>query len=156
MIALNSKSKVHFDHLKHMNIEFTALAQTLSSIGGYYPNFKNWLYFSFRKEMIEGKRSIVLARDGNIIAGMSLLKHTIDERKICTFYVSPSYRGCGIGSQLMDQSTAYLGEKNINITVAEERNSELYPLLISKGFTIEQKISGYYRNAVDEYFYSLK
>jgi len=156
MIALNSKSKVIFEHIESENIKFSDLAKSLSTVGAYYPSFKNWLYFTFRKEMIEGKRSIVIARTGNGIAGLSLLKNTLDEKKICTFYVSPSYRGIGVGHQLMDASTSYLGDKNIKITVAEERNPDIYPLLKSKGFSIEKKVSGYYRDNVDEYFYSLK
>ena len=156
MIALNSKSKVIFEHIESENIKFSDLAKSLSTVGAYYPNFKNWLYFTFRKEMIEGKRSIVIARTGNSIAGLSLLKHTIDEKKICTFYVSPSYRGIGVGHQLMDAATSYLGDKDIKITVAEERNLELYPLLKSKGFSIESNVIGYYRENINEYFYSLK
>jgi ribosomal protein S18 acetylase RimI-like enzyme len=156
MIALNSKSKVFFELLECKNVEFSDLAESLSTVGAYYPNFKNWLYFTFRKEMIEGKRSIVIARAGNKIAGWSLLKHSFDEKKICTFYISPSYRRTGVSHQLMDFSTSYLGDKDIKITVAEERNLDLYPLLESKGFSIENKVIGYYREDVAEYFYSLK
>ncbi|MCX7097710.1 MAG: GNAT family N-acetyltransferase [Methylococcales bacterium] len=160
MIALNSKPKVIFEHIESESIKFSDLAKSISTVGAYYPNFKNWLYFTFRKEMIEGKRSIIIARAGNSIAGLSLLKHSLDEKKICTFYVSPSYRGIGVGHQLMDASTSYLGDKDkdkdIAITVAEERNSELYPLLKSKGFSIENKVIGYYRENINEYFYSLK
>lgn len=156
MIALNSKPKVIFEHLGCNNAKFSDIAKSLSTVGGYYPSFKNWLYFTFRKELIEGKRSIVIARDGNSLAGLSLLKHTIDEKKICTFYILPPYRENGVGDMLMDESTSYLGGKDIKITVAEERNQELCPLLKSKGFSIENKVSGYYRDNVDEYFYSLK
>ena len=156
MIALNSKSKVLFEHLESKDIKFSGIAKSLSTVGGYYPNFKSWLYFTFRKEMIEGKRSIIIAHDGNSLAGLSLLKYTIDEKKICTFYVLPPFRGNGVGDMLMDESTSYLGDKDIKITVAEEHNQELYPLLKSKGFSIENKVSGYYRDNVDEYFYSLK
>jgi ribosomal protein S18 acetylase RimI-like enzyme len=156
MIAFKSRQKVLFERLECDGVQFSSLAKSLFEAGIYYPNFKNWLYFSFRKEMIEGKRSIVIARCGNRVAGMSLLKNTLVEKKICTFYILPSYRGSGIGRQLMDESISRLGDKDIKITVAEEQNLELYPLLTSKGFSVENKVSGYYRDNVDEYFYSLK
>ena len=81
MITLNSKPKVLFEHLESKDIKYSDIAKYLSAVGGYYPNFKSWLYFTFRKEMIEGKRSIVIAHYGDSLAGLSLLKHTVDEKK---------------------------------------------------------------------------
>lgn len=155
MIVLNPKTNVIFEHLQPEELRFQVIAKSLSSVACYYPNFKNWLYFTFRKEMIEGKRSIIIARNGNSLAGLSLLKHSSSEKKICTFYITPDFRDAGIGHQLLNQSISYLGEEDIKITVAQERNSELYPLLKSKGFSLEKKIGGYYRNNIDEYFYSI-
>lgn len=156
MIALKCKPKMLLEQVSYDSASFCSLAHTLSHVSLYYPNFKEWLYFTFRKEMISGTRSIVVAHDQGRVAGLALLKNSSAEKKICTFYVLPSFREIGLGHQLMDASIACLGNKDTTITVAEERNSELYPLLKSKGFSLEKKITGLYRDNVDEYFYSLK
>jgi ribosomal protein S18 acetylase RimI-like enzyme len=156
MITLKTKYKTHCELANINTINFLRLSRTLSDVSPHYPNFKEWLYFTFRKEMIQGLRTIAVARHQGVYAGFSLLKNASNEKKICTFYVLPSFRGMSIGSQLMDFSTTYLGNTDISITVSEERNPELYPLLRRKGFSLESRVKGYYRDNADEYFYSLK
>jgi len=156
MIELKTKSRTHCEIASFGAVSFSLLADALSDVSPHYPNFKEWLYFTFRKEMLQGLRTIVIARQQGVCAGLSLLKNAPSEKKICTFYVLPSYRGIGVGTQLMDFSTSYLGNADINITVSEERNPDLYPLLRKKGFSLESHVKGFYREDVDEYFYSLK
>ncbi|WP_343582568.1 GNAT family N-acetyltransferase [Pseudomonas sp.] len=144
-----------FELMSERDIAFDCIASCLESVAAHYPGFKEWLYFTFRTGLIQGKRSVLLARSNNDVMGLSLLKHDGLEKKICTFFVLPEYRGIGVARELMNHSLSNLGEANIGITVSEERNDELYPLLASKGFTLHKAVAGYYRNSKIENFYSL-
>jgi ribosomal protein S18 acetylase RimI-like enzyme len=136
-------------------IEFTALYRFLADVEPLYPNFKSWFNFTFRRNIGSGERQVVLAHDGVQIIGVALLKKNSIENKICTFYVSPEYRGLSIGNDLMDLALSTLDSNDTRITVSTERNSELSPLLFSKGFNVYQSLEGFYRQDSTEYFYKL-
>lgn len=130
----------------------------LAVVEKYYPGFYNWFHTTFTKGMVVGERSAVLARSKvtGDLAGVALLKHTSTENKICTLYVLPAYRRLGIGNLLLDASIYRLSERPIQISVCEEIDNVLSPLIINKGFVNNFSVLGIYRDNVVEYFYVLK
>ncbi|NBA84044.1 GNAT family N-acetyltransferase [Pseudomonas putida] len=154
MLAKISKAKFDFEIIES-NLPVKEIAVSLADVGLLYPGFKNWLYFTFRAGMINNQRKIIVAHQNGEVAGLSLLKNTVEEKKICTFYVLPEFRGYGLGGDLMSKSLQILDRNGIEITVSEERHEELSPLLSSSGFTLVSVKSDYYRNGKDEIFYKL-
>lgn len=155
MIATMVKPVIRYDYISARNVDFMFIASHLSAVSHLYPGFKEWLYFKFKPELLSGSRDILIARDGNNIAGLSLLKFSNLEHKICTFYVMPAYRGLSIGHELMDRSLSLLCNRNVLISVSEEREVELSRVLKSSGFKLDRKIEGVYRSGVVESFYSI-
>lgn len=154
MLALISKPKFDFEILKSGDLHFSEVAAVLSDVGQYYPNFKEWLYFTFRSGMNSNERKILVAHDGGSMSGLALLKDTAGEKKICTFFILPEYRGQSLGMELMRRSLLELAERNIFITVAEERQKELSPILVASGFTLDSTLANHYRKERTEFFYS--
>lgn len=145
-------------------LSFTALNQLLCDVAPLYPNFDVWLNFTFRRNLSSGERQILIAHNGDDLLGCALLKSTPAESKICTFYVAEFARGQGIGQQLMNESLATLDNLNnanrLNnsetiITVSDDRHADLFPLLHSTGFSLQQKLDAHYRPAHSEFVYSL-
>ncbi|MGZ0899467.1 GNAT family N-acetyltransferase [Pseudomonas putida] len=154
MIATMVRPVIRYESLSAMNVDFMFIASHLSAVSHLYPGFREWLYFKFKPEFSNGSRDIIVAYDSNNIAGLSLLKFSDFEHKICTFYVMPAYRGLSIGNELMDRSLSFLGNRNVTISVSQEREMELYPVLKKSGFELDRKIEGAYRPGVFENFYS--
>lgn len=136
-------------------VEFPRLYRFLADVEPFYPNFKLWFNFTFRRNARAGERQVVLAHNGYEIVGTALLKKSSTENKICTFYVSPKYRGERVGHDLMELAISRLNSNDTQITVSTERNAELSPLLRSKGFSIYQSVDGLYRQGSTEHFYQL-
>lgn len=132
-------------------IDYPLLKSFLSDISFLYPDFDSWLNFKVRRY----ERDIVIAHNGNQLLGVSILKKSGDEKKISTFYVAPSFRGQMLGQALMAKSLQFLDSAETFITVSEERNRELVPLLNSSGFKLQKTVPNLYRNGKDELFYSL-
>lgn len=153
MTNVVSKSSFSIEVLNQ--IYFPLLADFLSDVSILYPEFDSWLNFKVRRNINTNERKILIAHDGDKIVGVALLKNTQLEQKISTFYVSPTYRGLGIGTKLMSQSLELLDTNHTFITVSEERNSELSPLLKSTGFTLQQTVPDMYRKGYCELFYSI-
>lgn len=154
VLAIISKATADFEIIES-DLHFKKIAASLSDVGSYYPEFKSWLYFTFRAGIFVGERKILVAHSDGDIAGLALLKNSSSEKKICTFYVLPEYREDGIGRSLMHEAMQTLGHSDIGISVSEERNSELSPLLRSCGFSLTSVMPGHYRSEKSEFFYNL-
>lgn len=137
------------------DVDFNSLSDFLSGVSYLYPNFNAWLNFTFRRNLPSGQRKIILAHDQMKIIGVSLLKNTVDEKKICTFYVSPEFRGLGVGRKLLDMSLALLNSNDSFITVSSERKNEIEHTLKSRGFKVSESITGLYRDESTEFTYTL-
>lgn len=155
MMITHALSKAHIQYNVQQDADFKSLKHFLLSISPMYPNFEVWLNFTFRRNLTSGKRKIVTAYYGSELAGVALLKSDLAERKICTFYISEPFRGLGIGQKLLDIAIDTLNGSDSFITVSEERNGELSPLLYSKGFRLIDTVPKLYRPDSTEYFYSL-
>jgi GNAT superfamily N-acetyltransferase len=132
-------------------ISYPLLRNFLSDVSFLYPEFDSWLNFKVRRF----GRDIVIAHDGNQLAGVSILKNSGEEKKISTFYVAPLFRGQMLGQALMAKSLQFLDSEETFITVSEERNRELVPLLNSNGFKLQKIVPNLYRDDKAELFYSL-
>ncbi|MEK2401515.1 hypothetical protein WOC18_24735, partial [Vibrio parahaemolyticus] len=90
------------------------------------------------------------------ISGISLLKKSLEENKICTFYIMPKFKGRELGSKLLEKSLNYFDDNEVLISVSNERLSELYPTLSSKGFVLDSCVEHMYRNENIEHFFKAK
>lgn len=153
MLTLISKPKINFEMLESDSIHLGKIVKSLSDLEEFYPGFKEWVCFKFRRGLYLNERRIVLACCDNEIAGLALLKDTACEKKVCTFFVSPAFREQSVGSLLMLKSLDVLGPGLINITVSEERNLELSRILISNNFSLHDVVKGLYRDDKAEFIY---
>jgi GNAT superfamily N-acetyltransferase len=155
MTALKIHTPVSFSFVKFTDVSFKKIACHLGDVVPLYPNFKEWLYFKFKPEARLGLRSVLIAHADDQVLGLSLLKKTPAESKICTFYVVPGFRGMGVASKLMERSISLVGDLGATITVSEERNSELFPTLSKFGFELSSSVQDMYRVGRKENIYNI-
>lgn len=129
------------------------LREFLEQIACFYPDFHAWLNFTFVSQLNSGKRNVLIVKENGKIAGISLLKNTEEEQKICTFFVAPPFQGKGYGKALMEKSLSLL-KAPTKITVCEERWGEMRQFLGMYNFQLYAEVSGYYRQDYIEYFCS--
>ena len=60
-----------------------------------YPNYYKWYYQKNLPRIIDGNGEIIFYLDAFQIVGLSILKKTLDESKICTFLINEEYRKKG-------------------------------------------------------------
>ena len=139
-------------HPEHRPLYKSLLALTLP-IGQTYPNYKNWYNNTFISSLKKNERMYIVAfNDQNALAGCVLAKQTSDEKKICTLFVSPSFRRQGIGTKLLKTAIKELGEHPL-MTVSSRDISQLQPLLNHFGFHLSAiKKGAYHRNDTEFYF----
>ena len=155
MDGINVLMKESIEYETKSILNFPSLRNFLVDVAPLYPNFESWLNFSFIRNINSDERQLILAYSGNQIAGVALLKNTLNEKKISTLYTCPEFRGQGIGSNLIKLALTELDSADTFITVSKERNEDLYPLLKSRGFKLSQSIDHLYREGNTEHFYKL-
>jgi len=138
------------------NFDVSKINHALFDVSKLYPDFQSWYRNKFIPSFHVGERSILVAHNGSELCGVSLLKKTIEEDKICTFYILPEFRGEKLGETLLDRSLEYFSGPDVVISVSKERVEELFPVLHSRGFQLESCIDDLYRQGNKEHFYKNK
>ncbi|NKJ68027.1 GNAT family N-acetyltransferase [Vibrio chemaguriensis] len=142
--------------LVERNFDVSKITPALENVAPLYPNFNVWLRDKFLRNFYIGDRDILVAHNGSDLCGVSLLKKSTEENKICTFYVMPKFQGRELGNKLLEKSLNYFDGKDVLISVSNERLSELYPTLSSKGFVLDSCVEHMYRNENIEHFFKTK
>jgi hypothetical protein len=138
--------------------EFNLLAKkvyfVLKDLNQEYPNFESWFNSKVIPDIKWGDRNTVLKIDNDKIAGISILKKTNLEKKICTFRVVDEYQRSGVGRDLMIDSFHYLETESPIITVSESRKHEFSKLLERFRFKLHSKEKSYYQKSLFEYSFN--
>ena len=87
---------------------------------------------------------ILFYLDGFEIVGLTILKKTEEERKICTFLINEDYRKKGYSKKLMEDAFLYLGTDKPIITIPEKRIKEFQKIIDAYNFIQTSTINDYY------------
>lgn len=126
----------------------------LSNMSLYYPDFKTWIDNKVMKGIHTGERSILLEYSGEQIAGIAILKDTVEEKKLCCLRVLPQYEGSGIGLKLFERAFEELKTRMPLLSVAQENSLKFKKIFDYYGFTLEEKYPDYYRPQNTEFSFN--
>lgn len=122
-----------------------------------YPLHDKW-FKEIAKELkcnINKEREILFVKSENDeIIGVSILKKTEFEKKICTLRVAKNYQKKGIGTMLVKASCEFLATDKPIITVSQSRHHEFIRLFKQFNFTLDTIYCGKYCPGVKEYCYN--
>jgi len=125
------------------------------TIAETYPGYKKWFQDKFMVGLQnETSRAYCFAVDGLTLAGLSLLKNTPEEKKICCLCVSPNYRRMGLASKLMQSSLDLLHTTKPLMTISNNNLNQWQTLIKRFGFELSRTQAGAYRPDLVEYFYN--
>ena len=122
------------------------------SVQESYPNYQKW-YQNFLKGLKKEERIILIAEEKGVLLGCALLKKVPNEKKLCTLFVRPDYRGRGIGTSLLKKTIEVLGQKPL--TSVSEKNMKSVTSLFSRfGFHLSAQKKGKYLPQNTEYYFN--
>ena len=122
-----------------------------------YPAFSVWYNNLFTDDLyLKPKREIMICEKEYRIAGVTILKRTKEEAKICTMYVAKQYRHNGIGRRLIELSLEWLKSDRPIIILDESKEPEFAGILSHFGFVLQEQKRGLYRPGQVELIYSRK
>lgn len=122
-----------------------------------YPNHCNHYFSKYIPGVFNGTREIIVCYIVARIAAVAILKKDNEEQKISTLYVNPAYRKCGLGTEILEKSFAWLGTTSPLITIADYKINQ-FAHYIKKYDWIETQVLpvGYYNNHSREHIFNSK
>ncbi|MCL2859562.1 MAG: GNAT family N-acetyltransferase [Oscillospiraceae bacterium] len=145
-----SKEKNHIEFSKKLNEAY----KITDIVGNNYPKHFEWFWTKLVPGLFLNEREIVIAYVENIPVGVTFLKKTKDEKKICTILVLEEYRRKGIGTGLIDKSIQILETKTPLITITEKQ-IYLFDKIIEKyNWKLDEIKEGVYLKNIKEYIYN--
>lgn len=108
-----------------------------------YQNYYKWFYTKGIPRIFDNKGEIYFYLDGFIVVGLTILKKTKLERKICTLLINEEYRKKGYCKELLETSFNYLETDKPLITIPEKRIKDFQNIITSYNWQ-ETEISDLY------------
>lgn len=122
-----------------------------------YPAFSVWYGNLFTDDLkLKPEREIIVCEKEYEIAGVTILKSTKEEAKICTMYVAEQYRHNGLGRRLMELSLEWLENDKPVITLDKSKESGFAGILKHFGFVLQEENCGLYNPGKVELIYNGK
>ena len=109
-----------------------------------YPEYYKWYYQKNIPRIIAGNGEAIFYLDCYKIVGLSMLKKTENESKICTLLINEEYRKKGYSSLILEDSFKFLGTEKPLITIPENRLDEFSNIIDTYGWVASETTDKYY------------
>lgn len=120
-----------------------------------YPRFSEWYANLFDEALsLKPEREIIICEKEYSMAGVTILKSTKEESKICTMYVAEEYRHNGLGRRLMELSLEWLEDDRPVITLDSSKEKDFAGILKHFGFVLGGAQPGMYGSGKVELIYN--
>lgn len=127
----------------------------IATLDQFYPDVSYWYVNQVVPGLMTGNDKLLIARDGQHIAGVALGKSTTDETKLRCVRVHPDYQGNGIGVRLIDSMLELLEHDRPVVTVSEELIHSYSRIFVNRyNFKLSHVSKGQYRPAKLEYMFN--
>jgi len=120
-----------------------------------YPNHFDHYWSKYVPGIFLGERDVVVCYVDNKIAGVSIIKKDEQESKLSTLFVSESFRGMGICTDLLEASFKILGTTKPLVSIADYKLPMLKNVIDKYKWELVQSLdNGHYNNHSNELVYN--
>jgi GNAT superfamily N-acetyltransferase len=115
-----------------------------------YPNHCRHFWIKYVPGIFNHTREIIGIAIDDKLVGVVIAKKAGGEAKICTLFVIPEYRGCGIAKQLLERAFEYLGTSSPLISICASKLPLFQGLIERYEWQQTQVLAGHYTRTEDE------
>ena len=144
----------HLNYLSFSSELNDIVVESLISLETYYPSIKEWYYHKVLPGIFRSTREILLVADSSCIIGLSIIKKSTIEQKICTLRISDGYCNNGIGTMLLETSINLFSTSTPIISVCDNNLPVIKKLLNRFDFSLTQICPNYYTHGSTEYVFN--
>lgn len=118
--------------------------QDAKFLSASYPSFDNWLLQKVVPGISTGERTVVIEYRSSTPVGILIVKHTAEERKLCTLRVRPHFENKGLGLKLFEAAFELLETDRPLLSVSETTLPKFSKVFDHFGFSQEASYEGVY------------
>lgn len=128
--------------------------ERLGHLSFFYPDFGKWFSQKVEPGLATGARTLLMRRVAGELAGITILKHDLEESKLCCLRVLPGFNGSGLGLRLFEDSFEMLKTEHPLLSVSEEQLPQFQRVFDHFGFRHGGRYDGVYRKGVIEHSFN--
>jgi GNAT superfamily N-acetyltransferase len=151
-LTLNRENIENYPEL--LDIFLKIVQNDASFLRSSYPNFDSWLTTKVLPGIATGERTVIVEQRHGRPVGLLILKHTKDERKLCTLRVRPEFEFQGIGVRLFNKAFEILETSRPLLSVSELALPKFSKIFDHFGFSFEKSYQGLYLPKTKELSYN--
>lgn len=133
---------------------YQAIMGDIRFLRSSYPNFDKWLISKVIPGIQAGERTVLIETRDSVTVGLLILKHTENEKKLCTLRVRPHYESRGLGVRLFKTAFEILGTERPLLSVSDSSAPKFERIFEYFGFSKEAIYEDLYQPMVDEISYN--
>lgn len=119
-----------------------------------YPRFDEWFASKVIPGIYAGERTLLIELRDSAAVGLLILKHTDDEKKLCTLRIRPHYESKGLGVRMFQTAFELLETERPLLSISKPSISKFERLFNYFGFEQEAMYQGRYMPNVNEFAYN--
>ncbi len=119
-----------------------------------YPRFDEWFASKVIPGIYAGERTLLVEVRDSAAVGLLILKHTDDEKKLCTLRIRPHYESKGLGVRMFQTAFELLETERPLLSISKPSISKFERLFNYFGFEQEAMYQGRYMPNVYELAYN--
>jgi len=131
-----------------------AVARDYHFLRGLYPEFGRWFAYKVLPGVLRGERTISIEERWGRVVGLLILKHTGEERKLCTLRVTEDLQNRGLGIRLFEYAFEILETEKPLLSVADVNKSAFERIFRYFNFESGGAYRGLYRPDSVEFAYN--
>lgn len=130
------------------------IAQDVGFLRASYPYFDKWLACKVLPGLFTGERTVLIEERDSVAVGLMILKHTDNEKKLCTLRVRPHFESRGLGVRMFEMAFEILKTERPLLSVSETSMPKFERLFEHFGFAKEAVYEERYLPKIDEFSFN--
>lgn len=140
--------------LVRSDLDPRSLFVLLAGLEEIYPGFREWYLCKVVPGIRRGDRAMFAEVNDSCVVGLSIVKRSATERKICTLWKDPAIAGDATAARLMRSAMAWLETEKPSFTVPSDRIQRLRPVLNEFGVGAGMAVGQLYRPGIEEFLFN--
>lgn len=130
------------------------IEQDVQFLKASYPLFNDWLTKKVVPGICNGERTVLIEYRESTPVGLLIIKHTVEEKKLCTLRVRPHFESKGLGIKLFETAFNLLETDRPLLSVSEIALPKFATAFNHFGFSHEASYEGVYLPKVVEFSFN--
>lgn len=133
-------------------VDYLETLDLIKVLGNYYPNFNHWYWNKVIPRIEDNINTIIMGYNKNQLVGISIIKNSEDEKKLCALRVKDEFKNKGYGLHMIDKSLNLLNTDKPLCSVSSDMINDYSRIFINKyQFDLTYVYNGLYTKGKLEY-----